>query len=134
MIPDGRPSYSQSSVTQFYCDGHTDGRTKSLIETVVLFFSKKLIPDARMSSSQSSESGGLSSVKGSWARFSSLFHNQFIHIYINISICLHREMRGRERDEGDLKFIQKHGRDLNRVPARTCIIACLNQLSYRCHN
>ena len=30
-------------------------------------------------------------------------------------------------------FIQKHGRGLNRVPNRTCIIACLNQLRYRCH-
>ena len=34
----------------------------------------------------------------------------------------------------DLKFIQKHCRGLNWVPAHTCIIACLNQLRYRCHN
>ena len=33
----------------------------------------------------------------------------------------------------DYKFIQKHNRDLNRVPARTYIFTCLNQLSYRCH-
>ena len=34
----------------------------------------------------------------------------------------------------DYKFIQKYHRGLNRVPARTYICACLNQLSYRCHN
>ena len=31
----------------------------------------------------------------------------------------------------DYKFIQNHSRGLNRVPARTYIFACLNQLSYR---
>ena len=36
--------------------------------------------------------------------------------------------RERER-EIDYKFIQKHSRSLNRVPALTCIFACLNQLS-----
>ena len=30
------------------------------------------------------------------------------------------------------EFIQKHSRGLNRVPARTYLFACLNQLSYRC--
>ena len=41
---------------------------------------------------------------------------------------------GKERErERDYKFIQKHSRGLNRVPARTYIFACLNQLSYRCH-
>ena len=38
--------------------------------------------------------------------------------------------RERER-ERDYKFIQKRSRGLNRVPARTDIFACLNQLSYR---
>ena len=33
--------------------------------------------------------------------------------------------------ERDYKFIQKHSRGLNRVPALTYIFACLNQLSYR---
>ena len=31
-------------------------------------------------------------------------------------------------------FIQKHGRGLNRVPTRTCIIACLNQLRRISHD
>ena len=31
----------------------------------------------------------------------------------------------------DYKFIQKHSRGLNRVPARTYTFAYLNQLSYR---
>ena len=44
-----------------------------------------------------------------------------------------RKIKERER-ERDYKFIQKYSRGLNRVPARTYIFACLNQLSYRCHN
>ena len=61
-----------------------DACTKWLIETAEQVSNKYWIPDARMSSSQSSETGGLSSVNGSWARFSSLLHNQFIHIHIDI--------------------------------------------------
>ena len=45
------------------------------------------------------------------------------------SVCVRERKRQRERD---YKFIQKHNRGLNRVPARTYIFACLNQLSYRC--
>ena len=46
-----------------------------------------------------------------------------------------KSMRERERQkERDYKFIQKHSLGLNRVPARTYIFACLNQMSYRCHN
>ena len=34
--------------------------------------------------------------------------------------------------ERDYKFIEKHSRGLTRLPACTCIFACLNQLSYIC--
>ena len=43
-------------------------------------------------------------------------------------------MRYKDRDiERDYKLIQKQSRGLNRVPVRTYIFACLNQLSCRCH-
>ena len=41
-----------------------------------------------------------------------------------------------ERDrskETESSFHSEHSRGLNRVPSRTCILACLNQLRYRCH-
>ena len=36
-----------------------------------------------------------------------------------------------QRREIKSSLFQKHGRGLDRVPSRTCIIACLNQLRYR---
>ena len=60
------------------------------------------------------------------------------HILRFFFVCEEEEnKREREKEkerERDYKFIQKHSRGLNRVPARTFIFACLNQLIYRCHS
>ena len=50
----------------------------------------------------------------------------------NASVIKVMKRKNAEREKYD-KFIQKHSRGLNRVPARTYIFACLNQLTYRCH-
>ena len=47
---------------------------------------------------------------------------------IGLAFGCHLGLIKRER-ERDYKCIQKHSRGLNRVPARTHIFACLNQLS-----
>ena len=43
-------------------------------------------------------------------------------------------MNERQKERLKVLFIQKHGRGLNRIPDRACIIARPNQLRYRCHN
>ena len=41
---------------------------------------------------------------------------------------MERKRKRKEDGKKDYKFIQKFNRGLSRVPARTCIFACLNHL------
>ena len=58
------------------------------------------------------------------------YYTRFIRLYI-LNLKQQDQAANTTTIDRDYKFIQKHGRGLNRVPVRTWIFACLNQLCYR---